>query len=50
MERNNIKFNYIYIKQLYDNNQIDEAKPYLKQLFFSDSRRKYSFSMVYSLN
>ena len=34
MERNNIKFNYIHIKQLYDNNQIDEAKTYLKQFLF----------------
>ena len=46
MERNNIKFNYIHIKQLYDSNQIDAAKTYLKQFFFRFKTQIFFFNGI----
>ena len=46
MQRNNIKFNYIHIKELFDNNQIDEAKTYLKQFFFRFKTQIFFFNGI----
>ena len=46
MQRNNIKFNYLHIKELFDNNQIDEAKTYLKQFFFRFKTQIFFFNGI----